>query len=117
METVHNCFGSIGQLVQCWFEVHSTDPSIIADRFLQFGSLSGYAKSRCSFMLLIWFASSWMIWKERNDRIFRGKENSPIKFLENIKLLSFWWFKARCFFLHQFHILCQRHFLCLGVGY
>jgi len=35
-----------------------------------------------------------VIWKERNDKIFHGKENALIKLSEKIKLLSFWWFKA-----------------------
>lgn len=50
-------------------------------------------KSRCSFMPLFWFASSWVIWKQKNDRLFRGIENSPIQLVESIKLLSFWWYK------------------------
>lgn len=48
-----NFFGSIWQLVRNWLGVHSTDPSIIADHFLQFDGSSDYAKSRRSFMLLI----------------------------------------------------------------
>ncbi|AES59336.1 hypothetical protein MTR_1g018300 [Medicago truncatula] len=54
-----------------------------------FGSSSGFAKSRRSFMHLIWFASSWVIWKKRNQRLFRGIESSPIQLLENVKLISF----------------------------
>jgi len=88
-------FCSIWQRVRNWLGVHSTDSSIIADNFLQFGGSSGYAKSRRSFMLLIWFASSWVIWKKRNYKIFHGKENSPLQLLKNIKYLSFWWFKAK----------------------
>jgi hypothetical protein len=44
-------------------------------------------------MNLIWLASSWVIWKEMNAKIFQAKEASPYQLLENIKLLSFWWFK------------------------
>jgi len=40
-------------------------------------------------MFLIWFATSWVIWKERNHRIFRYKENTTLQLLENIKHLSF----------------------------
>jgi len=69
-------------------------------------------------MSLIWFASSLVIWKERNDRIFKGKENVHARLLENIKLLSFCWFKAKfCCFPYQFHAWCQGPFLYLGVGY
>lgn len=58
--------------VQCvWYNLetcsklddsYSADPSIITDDFfLQFDSSLDYSKSRRSFMLLIWFASSWVI--------------------------------------------------------
>jgi len=58
-------------------------------------------------MHLIWFASSWVIWKEKNTRIFRAKESTPYKFLENIKLLSFTWFKAHSIaFYFKFHDWC-----------
>jgi len=81
-------------------------------------SLSDYLKSRHSFMLLIWFASSWVIWKERNAGIFHDNENAPIQILVNIKLLSFWWLKAKfVVFSYQFHVWFQSLFLCLGIGY
>jgi len=82
-------FGQVWQLVRHWLSVHSADPSIILDRYLQFGTSSGLAKSWCSFMHLIWFASSLVIWKERNARIIRAKESTTYHLLENIKLLSF----------------------------
>jgi len=110
-------FGQIWQLVCNWLRVHSTDPSNIVDHFLQFGTSSGHAKSRCSFMFLIWFASSWVIWKERNARFFQGTENSPSQLLESIKLLSFSWYKANFVVFHyQFHAWCRNPFLCLGIG-
>jgi len=88
-------FGHVWQLVRNWSGVYSADPSTIVDHFLQFGTSSGLAKSWYSFMYLIWFASSWVIWKEKNDRLFRGKENIPFQLLESIKLLFFWWYKAQ----------------------
>jgi len=112
-----NVFGQVWQLVRHWLGVHSADPLTIVDHNLQFGTSSGLAKSRCFFMYLIWYASSWVIWKERNVRIFRTKESTPYQLLENIKLLSFWWHKAQFVVYHyKFHDWCQNPFLCLGVG-
>jgi len=108
-----NLFGQIWQLVWNWICVHLVDPSNIVDHFHQFGTSSGYAESMCSFMYLIWFASSWLIWKERNDRLFRGKKNSLVQLLENVKLLSFWWFKIKIVVFHySFHNWLQNLFLC-----
>jgi len=42
-----------------WLGVYSTDPSNVVDHFLQLGTSLGYATSRSTFMILIWFASSW----------------------------------------------------------
>jgi len=87
------------------------------DHYLQIGISSGFTKSRCSFMYLIWFASNWVIWKERNARIFRTKESNPTQLLEKIKLFSFSWFKAysiNCYY--NFHDWCHNPFCCLGIG-
>jgi len=66
-------------------------------------------------MFLIWFTTSWVLWKERNNRIFRGEESTTLKVLENIKILSFWWHKAKfTAFPYQFHDWCQNPLLCLG---
>jgi hypothetical protein len=77
-------FGQVWQLVRHWLSVSSADPATVVDHFHQFGTSSGFAKSRCSFMHLIWFASSWVIWKERNARIFRAKESTTYQLLEKI---------------------------------
>ena len=52
-----------------------------------------------------------------NARIFRAEEATHYQLLENIKLLSFWWFKSQFSTYHyNFHDWCQNSFLCLGVG-
>ena len=89
----------------------------IVDHFYQFGTISGGAKSRRSLMHLFRVACVWVIWKERNDMIFSGKENYPLQLLEKVKLLSFWWFKAHTVFFHySFHNWCQNPFTCVGCG-
>jgi len=109
-------FSQLWQLVRNWFGVYSANPSNIMDHFYHLGTSSGYGKSRCSLMHLIWFACSWVLWKERNDRLFQNKENSSTQILENIKLLSFWWFKAASVnFYYRFHNWCQNPFLYAGI--
>jgi len=74
------------------------------DHFYQFDTSSGFVNSRCSLMQLTWFARPWVIWKERYERLFPGQENSPAQLLKNVKLLSFWWFKAKfVIFPYNFH--------------
>jgi hypothetical protein len=105
-------------LVRNWLGVYLADPSNIVDHFYQFDTYSDYGISRCSLMHLIWFACLWFLWKERNVRLFQNKENSLTEILENIKLLSFWWFKAKSVnFYYSFHNWCQNPFLCAGIDY
>jgi len=80
-------------MVRDWLGVYTADHYNIVDHFYQFGTIFGGAKSRGSLMHLVWFACVWVIWKERTDMIFYGKENYPVQFLEKIKSLTFWWFK------------------------
>jgi len=110
-------FGHLWLLVRNWLDVYSVDLSNIVDHFYQFGTSSNYGKSRCSLMHLIWFACSWVLRKGRNNRLFQNKENTPNQILENVKLLSFWWFKAKYVnFYYSFHNCCQNPLLCAGIG-
>lgn len=38
------------------------------------GNLPGFFNARYSIMLLFWFASTWIIWKEHNNMIFKKKK-------------------------------------------
>jgi len=69
-------FGQVWQLVRYWLGVCSANPLTIFEHYLQFGITSCVSKSWCSFMHLIWFASAWVIWKERKARIFHAKEST-----------------------------------------
>jgi hypothetical protein len=90
-------FGSsLGIGFMCTWQIHPIYWII----FFQFGTSSGYAKSWVSFMHLIWFASVWITWNEKNDRFFNGKEKYPLQLVEDIKLLCSWWIKAKFNVLH-----------------
>jgi len=55
-------FGRLWQLVRNWLGVYLADPSNTVDHFYHFGTSSGFGKSRCSLMHMIWFACSWVIY-------------------------------------------------------
>jgi len=48
----------------------------VTDHNNQFNVNGGIAKSRISISQVIWFATIWEIWKERNNRFFNDKECS-----------------------------------------
>jgi len=112
-----NHFGKVWHLVRQWLGVYIVDPPTLVDHFIQFGTSAGFSKARCSFMRLIWFATSWVIWKERNARLFWTKENSYAQLLENIRLLSYSWHKTKYLTFHyKFHDWCLNPLLCVGLG-
>jgi hypothetical protein len=52
---------------------------------------------RCthSFFKVIWFVCVWVIWKERNNHIFKDTVSKSLVLLEKVKLLYFLWLKAK----------------------
>jgi len=72
-----NIFGEVWYFIHRWLGVCSALPSVPADYLNQFGFIGGMCSiRRKSLMHLIWFATVWEIWKERNNRLFNGKECS-----------------------------------------
>ncbi|GAU46852.1 hypothetical protein TSUD_241610 [Trifolium subterraneum] len=59
-----------------------------------FTSSAGGSRAHRSFMQLIWLACVWVVWTERNHRLFRGSTSSSPQLLDKIKLFSFRWLKT-----------------------
>jgi len=76
-------FGEVWHFIHLCFGVYSVIPNVPAD-FVG-GNCS---KGRLSILQLIWYATVWKIWKERNNRIFNGKECSTYQIVDKIKSLT-----------------------------
>jgi hypothetical protein len=89
-------FGSVWNYIYRWIGIYTATPCFVADHFNQFSFAGGGTRSRRSIIQVIWFATAWEIWKERNNRIFNAKECSLLQVVDNIKATSYAWLKAKC---------------------
>lgn len=67
----------------------------ISHHLAQFGSFRGFTKREKDIIRLVWFSSAWVLWKERNARIFKNSQNIIHHLLDNNKAQSFGWLKAK----------------------
>jgi hypothetical protein len=111
-------FGNLWQLVKSWIGVYSVDPQQVTDHFYQFAHSSGGYAPRRSLLHLIWLCCIWVLWNERNQRLFANKVNSTMQLLEKVKMSSLRWLKAKnvCF-PFGYHMSWQHPFVCLGIGW
>jgi hypothetical protein len=111
-----NIFGALWQHIRRWLGIYGADPYNVHDHFLQFTNALGTSRSRRSFMQLIWLLGVWILWNERNNRLFNNVQKSTFDLLEKVKLHSLWWLKARNV---NFVLGSQRWWsdplLCLGL--
>ena len=52
-------------------------PCQLRDHFIQVSFMAGMPRDTHSFFKVIWFACVWIIWKERNIRIFKDMVSTP----------------------------------------
>ena len=81
-------FGTIWQLVQNWLGVHSADPAVITDHFLQVSNSSKLFKIKKLFRVIDMVCEFLGDLEGKKCWMFRGKENIPLRLLENIKIIS-----------------------------
>ncbi|AES71042.1 hypothetical protein MtrunA17_Chr3g0112591 [Medicago truncatula] len=62
-------FGAVWNHIFDWFGWSTAIPYEVVDHFTQFTFSGGDSKMRQSILHLIWFATVWETWKERNNRI------------------------------------------------
>ncbi|CAJ2662943.1 unnamed protein product [Trifolium pratense] len=121
-ESAHHLFLSCGisgplwDLVRDWIGISLVDSTSLRDHFVQFTASSGGSRARRSFLQLVWLACVWVIWTERNHRLFKGSMGTPHILLDKIKLFSFRWLKTTNITLAlNYHSWWSSPLLCLGL--
>jgi len=71
------------------------DTNVMTDHFVQFVHSTGGNKVVQSFLQLIWLLCVWVVWTERNNRVFNNSISHMPRLLDKAKYLSLGWLKAR----------------------
>ena len=104
-------------LVRSWIGFDGVDHAEIFDHFIQFTNYTGGSKYRRSFLQLIWLLTVWVLWNERNARLFKQKKRSLVQLLDKVKYHSLWWLKAKkAIFAFGEHMWWSSPLSCLGIG-
>ena len=110
-------FAALWQQVCEWIGVLGVDSNIIADHLVQFTHMTGVGKAKSLFMQLIWLLCSWVIWNERNNRLFNNTVIIVPRLLDKVKLLSLGWLKAKkVMFVYGTQRWWSSPLDCLGIG-
>ncbi|CAJ2679782.1 unnamed protein product [Trifolium pratense] len=65
-------FGLLWPLVSSWIGSSLVTAQNLPEHFVQFTVSAGGSRARRSFMQLVWLACVWVVWTERNHRLFTG---------------------------------------------
>jgi len=113
-----NCdtFSSLWAHLLQWLGLSTVLSGDIRHHFTQFTYMAGLPRPTHSYLRIIWFASMWTIWKERNNCVFQHSVSYPSSVAEKVKLLSFLWLTSKqTTFSYTFHDWWKHSLLCMGV--
>jgi len=69
-----------------------------------------------TFFKVIWHACVWIVWKERNNMIFKDKAQDLEQIFDNVKFVSFSWLKAnRLTSAFSYNDWWRHPLICMGV--
>ena len=113
---VCDIYGTIWNLLWQWLGISHVAADEIREHFIQFTDMAGMPRSSYPFFKVIWLGCVWVIWKERNDRIFNNVASDPVTLIDKGKLNSFLWLKFNnATFLFNYHEWWCHPLLCMGV--
>jgi len=72
-----------------WLGISFVPSGELRHHFIQFTKMMGMQRSSYLFFRIIWFATVWVIWKKRNNRVFQNTVSTPFTLIEKVKLNSF----------------------------
>ncbi|WJX73507.1 hypothetical protein P8452_57279 [Trifolium repens] len=82
----------------------------------EFTYSTGGLRARRSFLQIIWLACGWVVWTERNSRLFRDTTSLVDHLLDKVKMFFFRWLKPTSVTLvTNYHCWWSNSLLCLGI--
>jgi len=78
-----------------WLGLYLVLPYDLRDHHLQFCYMARLPWCTHSYLQSIWYVCVWVIWKDRNDCIFKNEASHPSILIEKTKLNSYLWMKAK----------------------
>jgi len=88
-------FGSLWHHVRSWIGMSGVDPHNNSEHFFQFTNYTGHSKACRLFLQLPWLLCVWVLWSERNNKIFNNIETPILQLLNHVKFNSLWWLRAK----------------------
>jgi hypothetical protein len=82
-------FGSVWYRVYRWLGIYFISPDSVSDHLHQFGHMAGLPRFTHSYFKVIWHACVWIVWKERNNRIFKDKAEDLEQLFDNVIFLGY----------------------------
>jgi len=110
-------FSTLWHFIRCWIGMPGVDPLNIDDHFIMFTHFTGHSKAHQSFLQLIWLLCVWLVWNERNNKLYNNIQTTIEQLVEKVKFHSFWWLKAnKANFMYGAQRWWSDPLLCLGIG-
>jgi glutathionyl-hydroquinone reductase len=107
---------SLWHLIYKWVGISFISPDMVTDHFHHFGHLAGLPRYSHIYLKVIWHSTVWVIWKERNNRIFKNKAQDLIKLLDYVKFMSFSWLKPKLLTTaFSYNDWWRNPLLCMGI--
>ncbi|CAJ2645290.1 unnamed protein product [Trifolium pratense] len=112
-----NCIhvSNIWKKIYAWLGLPYNNQGIGHIHFMQFGA-AVKAQKGMKFRHLIWLATTWCIWRMRNNIIFRGEGADFQRLFDHIRNISWYWFSGRVGRLDKstFFDWCNNPLKCLS---
>ena len=116
IETAYHLFLGCNVFRQVWLGISFVCPGHIKDHYIQFTHLAGLPRASYYYLKVMWLASIWVIWKDRNNCIFKNTVIDPHSMLDKVKRSSFLWLSSNSIPLDfSFHDWWRHPLLCIGV--
>jgi hypothetical protein len=109
-------FGRVWYLVCHWLGIPCVFHGSVKQHFVQFINLAGLPRASHVYLKVIWLASIWAIWKERNNCVFKSTVGDPLSIVERVKLNSFLRLSSNVVTISfGFHDWWRYPLFCMGI--
>jgi len=90
----YEVYGRIWLLISKWLGFESAFNDTICSHAYQFGGLGNFSNNSRTVFAILWISVLFVVWKDRNNRIFQNRSDQLETLAEKVKLQTFWSLKS-----------------------